>query len=145
MSKSASSIDAHVGSRVRLRRMLLNMSQEKLAEQLSLTFQQVQKYEKGSNRISAGRLLSIAKILSVPIQFFYDDMPRQDKDYGAVLGMNEESEEFVMDFVNSSEGLQLNQAFNRIKDLETRKRIVELVKTLAETSEIDALKDPPEN
>src|SRR5918992_4717448 len=74
-ARRANPIDLHVGSRVRLRRMLLGMSQEKLAERLGLTFQQIQKYEKGINRIGASRLFDLAQVLGVPVQFFYDDAP----------------------------------------------------------------------
>ncbi len=138
MSKSPNPIDVHVGSRVRLRRMLVGMSQEKLGEKLNLTFQQVQKYEKGANRIGSSRLYTIASILNVPVQFFFDDMPATIDVSALTLaegGVAEDDETpIVMDFVNSSEGLQLNTAFSRISDSETRKRIVELVKTLASAS-----------
>lgn len=142
MSKSPNPIDVHVGSRVRLRRMLVGMSQEKLGEKLSLTFQQVQKYEKGANRIGSSRLYTIASILNVPVQFFFDDMPANIDVSALALaegGLAEDDETpIVMDFVNSSEGLQLNTAFSRIADSETRKRIVELVKTLASASTEEA-------
>lgn len=143
MSKSPNPIDVHVGSRVRLRRMLVGMSQEKLGEKLSLTFQQVQKYEKGANRIGSSRLYTIASILNVPVQFFFDDMPVTiDVSALAALeggGVAEDDETpIVMDFVNSSEGLQLNTAFSKIADGETRKRIVELVKTLASAAPEEA-------
>jgi transcriptional regulator with XRE-family HTH domain len=134
-TKSANPIDVHVGNRVRLRRILLNISQEKLAEQLDLTFQQVQKYEKGSNRISASRLYRIAKILQVPVQFFFDNMSTSDREFvfsGSEYALREDGEEFVMDCVNSVEGVLLNQAFQRIQSAETRKSIVNLVKSLAD-------------
>ncbi len=142
VSKSPNPIDVHVGSRVRLRRMLVGMSQEKLGEKLNLTFQQVQKYEKGANRIGSSRLYTIASILNVPVQFFFDDMPA-NIDVSALAfaegGVAEDDETpIVMDFVNSSEGLQLNTAFSKIADSETRKRIVELVKTLASASAEEA-------
>ncbi|MDD2868876.1 helix-turn-helix transcriptional regulator [Neomegalonema sp.] len=141
MSKSPNPIDVHVGSRVRLRRMLVGMSQEKLGEKLNLTFQQVQKYEKGANRIGSSRLYTIASILNVPVQFFFDDMPANIDISSLALaegGVAEDDETpIVMDFVNSSEGLQLNTAFSKISDSETRKRIVELVKTLASATPED--------
>lgn len=136
MTKSPNPIDIHVGSRVRLRRMLVGMSQEKLGEQLSLTFQQIQKYEKGANRIGASRLFKIASILGVPVQFFFDDMPAAIESTVASEEQLAEMREagdgaFVMDFVNSSEGLQLNTAFSKIANSDTKRKIVDLVKTLA--------------
>ena len=130
LKKPPNPIDVHVGSRVRLRRMLIGMSQEKLGEQLGLTFQQVQKYEKGTNRIGASRLFQIGRILAVPVQFFYDDMaeamPR------AMSGFAEaDAAENVMDFVSSSEGLSLNRSYTRIKDPNLRRRVLDLIKTLA--------------
>ncbi len=131
--KQANPIDAQVGTRVRLRRMLIGMSQEKLGELLGLTFQQVQKYEKGVNRIGAGRLYQVAQILGVPIGYFYEDViehaPR----------LSEMSEEPaappVMEFLASGEGLQLSLAFMRIRDPRVRKRVVDLVKSLADDGE----------
>lgn len=134
MSKSPNPVDIHVGSRVRLRRMMIGMSQERLGERIGLTFQQVQKYEKGANRIGASRLYAISKILEVPVEFFFQDMPTSvaGDENGRPTGMAETDETaFVMDFVNSSEGLQLNTSFKRIENSDTRRKIVELVKTLA--------------
>ncbi len=129
--KTPNPIDVHVGSRVRLRRMLVGMSQEKLGEKLGLTFQQIQKYEKGANRIGASRLYQIAQILGVSVQFFFDDMAEDVKP--PEEGFAEaESTPFVMDFVNSSEGLQLNRAFTNIADAKVRKRLLDLIKTLSE-------------
>lgn len=128
MSKAPNPVDVHVGGRIRLRRMVLGMSQEKLGDSLGLTFQQIQKYEKGTNRVSASRLLSIGEILGVPVSFFYEGL---DEALVPATGMAEaDPVAYVMDFVNSPEGLQLNMAFNKIKNPETRKRIVDLVKTL---------------
>ena len=129
--KQGSPIDVHVGGRVRLRRMLIGMSQEKLGELLGLTFQQVQKYEKGANRVGAGRLYQIAQILDVPVQFFFDDLPQS-----AALSRNSEIRHpdiapLVMDYVTSVEGLQLNRHFFRIKQMSVRRRILDLVKELA--------------
>lgn len=117
--------------------MMIGMSQEKLGDQLGLTFQQVQKYEKGANRVGASRLFAISKILEVPVEFFFADMP--DSISGGTSetrpGMSEgDDAAYVMDFVSSSEGLQLNTAFKKIGSQETRRKIVDLVKTLA-TSE----------
>jgi transcriptional regulator with XRE-family HTH domain len=134
LKKPPNPIDVHVGSRVRLRRMLIGMSQEKLGEQLGLTFQQVQKYEKGTNRIGASRLFQIARILSVPVQFFYDDMaeamPRPPSGFAEADGA-----ENVMEFVSSSEGLSLNRSYTRIKDPNLRRRVLDLIKTLAGEAE----------
>ena len=129
--KQASPIDVQVGTRVRLRRMLIGMSQEKLGEMLGLTFQQVQKYEKGVNRIGAGRLFQVAHILVVPIDYFYE----------GVNGMGEGAPGFaepggssppVMEFLSSGEGLQLSLAFMKIKDPKVRKRVLDLVKSLSD-------------
>src|SRR5579871_368828 len=126
--KQANPIDVQVGNRVRIRRMLIGMSQEKLGDLLGLTFQQVQKYEKGVNRIGAGRLFEIARILGVPIDFFYDGV-------GASGETLAEAAPPVMEFVSSGEGLQLSLAFMKIKDPKVRKRVLDLVKSLAEDEE----------
>ena len=131
VKKVPNPIDVHVGSRVRLRRMLVGMSQEKLGDQLGLTFQQIQKYEKGANRIGASRLFQISQLLGVPVQFFFDDMPDDHKNQVEGFGESE-SGPYVMDFVSSSEGLQLNRAFTRIDDGKVRKRLLDLVKSLSE-------------
>ena len=128
--KKPNPVDTHVGSRVRLRRMLLGMSQERLGEAMSLTFQQVQKYEKGVNRIGASRLFQISKILDVPIQFFFEEVPYIGEP-GQAPGMAEpESEGFILEFLNSREGLELNRAFVKIGDAKVRKSVVELVRAL---------------
>ena len=133
MRKSPNPIDVYVGSRVRLRRMLIGMSQEKLGEQLNLTFQQVQKYEKGSNRIGASRLFQIAQILGVPVQFFYDDM---EVPSGTAAGFAEsDSHDNVMDFVSTAEGVTLNRAYARISDPQLRRRVLDLVRALAGEAE----------
>ncbi|HVT23363.1 MAG TPA: helix-turn-helix domain-containing protein [Rhizomicrobium sp.] len=119
---------------MRLRRMLVGMSQEKLGELLGLTFQQVQKYEKGVNRVGAGRLFRIARILNVDIPYFFQDV--QDSLSGPQHGFAEESAAPpVMEFVSSGEGLQLSLAFMRIKDAKVRKRVLELVKSMADSTE----------
>ena len=126
--KQANPIDGQVGNRVRLRRMLIGMSQERLGELLGLTFQQVQKYEKGVNRIGAGRLFEVSRILGVPIDYFYEGVSNQ------LSGGFAESESSppVMEFVSSGEGLQLSLAFMKIKDPKQRKRLLDLVKSMAE-------------
>jgi transcriptional regulator with XRE-family HTH domain len=130
--KQANPVDAHVGHRVRLRRMLVGMSQERLGELLGLTFQQVQKYEKGVNRIGAGRLFELAGILGVPVSYFYEDLAPGTS--GAVQNANGEPPP-VMEFVSSGEGLQLSLAFMKIKDQKIRRKILELVRSLAEDEE----------
>lgn len=134
MKKSPNPIDVHVGSRVRLRRMLIGMSQERLGELLGLTFQQVQKYEKGANRIGASRLFQIARILGVPVQFCFDDAPTEGGAGLAAPGFAEADQTpFILNFVSSSEGLELNRAFTAISDPNVRKRIIELVRSLGES------------
>ena len=132
-SRRANPMDVHVGSRVRLRRMLLGMSQEKLGEHLGLTFQQVQKYEKGVNRIGASRLFDLAKVLGVPVQFFYDEAPYGAQSAGAVLtGFAEQPDEtYIVEFLGTREGLELNKAFARVTDPKVRRSIVDLVRALA--------------
>lgn len=124
-------IDVHVGSRVRLRRTMMGMSQEKLGEDLGITFQQVQKYEKGTNRIGASRLQNISEILQAPVSFFFDGLPGLPEK-GAPDGFHEDSAAPMMEFLSSSDGLQLNRAFARIHDPKVRKRIIELVRSLGE-------------
>jgi len=127
--KAPNTIDKHVGSRVRMRRMMLSMSQEKLGDALGLTFQQVQKYEKGTNRIGASRLQQISHILQVPVEFFFEGAPhlagtsRADGDAP--------SPAYVSDFLASSDGLALTKAFMRISDAKLRRRIVDLVEQIA--------------
>ena len=129
--KQANPIDVQVGNRVRIRRMLIGMSQERLGDLLGLTFQQVQKYEKGVNRIGAGRLYEVSRILNVPIDFFYEGLATNQP--GA--GETEVAAPPVMEFVSSGEGLQLSLAFMKIKDTKVRKRVLDLVKSLAEEEE----------
>ena len=133
MKKSPNHVDRHVGSRVRLRRMLLGLTQEKLGEALGLTFQQVQKYEKGTNRIGASRLQQIAQFLEVEIAYFFEGLSGE-KQAG---GFAEEGTAFIMDFLNSSEGLQLNRAFARIKDPRLKRRLLALVSALANLEDSD--------
>ena len=127
--KAPNPIDKHVGSRVRMRRMMLSMSQEKLGNALGLTFQQVQKYEKGTNRIGASRLQQISHILQVPVSFFFEGAPNLS---GRPEGMGEApSPAYVSDFLATSDGLNLTKAFMRIKDSKLRRRIVDLVEQIA--------------
>jgi len=129
--KAPNPIDKHVGSRVRMRRMMLSMSQEKLGDALGLTFQQVQKYEKGTNRIGASRLQQIAQILQVPVAFFFEGAPELSPT-PAPDGMNEApSPTYVSDSLATSDGLALTKAFMRIPDAKLRRRIVDLVEHIA--------------
>jgi transcriptional regulator with XRE-family HTH domain len=127
--KAPNPIDRHVGSRVRMRRMMLTMSQEKLGDALGLTFQQVQKYEKGTNRIGASRLQQISHILQVPVSFFFEGAP-------TLPGAGEATREapspaYISDFLATSEGLSLTKAFMRIREPKLRRRIVDLVEAIA--------------
>jgi len=130
-SRKPNPVDAHVGTRVRLRRMLLGMSQEKLGEHLGLTFQQVQKYEKGVNRIGASRLFDLSRVLGVPIQFFYDEAPSEFTDSTTAPGFSDRpAESYVIEFLSTREGLELNKAFVKIADPKVRRSVVELVRSL---------------
>ncbi|WP_297493933.1 helix-turn-helix domain-containing protein [Acidocella sp.] len=135
-----SPIDIHVGSRVRLRRTLLGMSQERLGDALGLTFQQVQKYERGVNRVGASRLFDISRVLDVPISYFFDDMPEGLSETpisgprGRVYGFAEQQEPFnagVDDNLTKRETLELVRAYYRITDPAMRKRMFDLMKSLA--------------
>src|SRR5437764_2642894 len=124
-TKAPNPVDKYVGSRVRMRRIMLGMSQEKLGDALGLTFQQVQKYEKGTNRIGASRLQQISEILQVPVSFFFDGAPNVSiRSHGT---QDAPSPAYVSDFLASSEGLALTKAFTQIKGPRMRRRIVDLV------------------
>src|ERR1700753_1245136 len=113
-TKAPNPVDKYVGSRVRMRRIMLGMSQEKLGEALGLTFQQVQKYEKGTNRISASRLQQIWKTLNVPPSCFFDGAPAEDLEHAGFAEDRFSSQ--IVDFLSTPEGLQLNRAFAKIPD-----------------------------
>ncbi len=129
--KTPNPIDKHVGSRVRMRRMMLNMSQEKLGDALGLTFQQVQKYEKGTNRIGASRLQQISNILQVTPAFFFEGAPASAGSHPSGMG-EAPSPTYVSDFLATSDGLSLTKAFMRIKNGKLRRRIVDLVEQIAD-------------
>lgn len=135
----ASPIDAHVGARVRLRRTLLGMSQEKLGDALGLTFQQVQKYERGVNRIGASRLFDLARVLDVPIGFFFDDLPPERggnvavRSRPAMFGFAEAGDGFEDENMGKRETLELVRAYYRITEPSVRKRVFDLIKSLAPT------------
>jgi transcriptional regulator with XRE-family HTH domain len=125
-------VDVEVGHRIRIERLSRGLSQTALASQLGVTFQQVQKYEKGVNRIGASRLFDLAHVLGVPVQFFYDDLPAAGSDAHAAVGFADRpADSYVVDFLSSREGLELNKAFVKISDARARRAIVDLVRALA--------------
>jgi transcriptional regulator with XRE-family HTH domain len=129
MIKAPNPIDKHVGARVRMRRLILGMSQGKLGDALDVTFQQVQKYEKGANRIGASRLQQLARVLDVPPAYFFEDAPSGEE--RAPGFAEDENHNHFVDFLSTSEGLQLNRAFAAIRDAKVRKKILDLVVSLA--------------
>jgi transcriptional regulator with XRE-family HTH domain len=131
LEKCPHPIDIHVGGRVRLRRTMIGMSQDKLADALGLTFQQIQKYEKGVNRIGASRVFEISRILNVPIQFFFDDYSMASGSYGFAEHAPDKGAA-IMELLNSPEGVQLCKHFAAIPDAKVRKRVLDLVKTLSD-------------
>jgi transcriptional regulator with XRE-family HTH domain len=128
-TKAPNPVDKYVGSRVRMRRIMLGMSQEKLGEALGLTFQQVQKYEKGTNRVGASRIQQISEILQIPVSFLFEGGP------SGIVGAEGYGEgtspSYVSDFLATSEGLALTRAFTRITDAKLRRCIVEMVEQIA--------------
>ena len=128
-------VDAHVGTRVRMRRTLLGLSQEKLGDALGLTFQQVQKYERGANRIGASRLFQLSLILDVPVSFFFEDMvePEAGTPQGIAIGLAEGADSFDHDPMAKRESLELVRSYYRITDEKLRRRVFELVKALGKT------------
>jgi transcriptional regulator with XRE-family HTH domain len=124
--KTPKPVDMHVGSRVRMRRLMLRISQEELADALDVSFQQVQKYEKGMNRIGASRLEHISRFLQVPVAFFFEGA----SDVSATSKEDARSLVLMDDFVSSSEGLRLVQSFTQIEDADVRRRIVDLVQAI---------------
>ena len=126
--RSPNPVDIHVGSRVRLRRQVMKMSQEKLGDQLGVTFQQVQKYERGANRVGASRLYRMSQVLDVPVSFFFegisDDLPIDDFKEGDQLPI-------VYEFINSTDGVNLAKAVSQIKNKAVRRKILELARSLA--------------
>ncbi|MEM7650954.1 MAG: helix-turn-helix transcriptional regulator [Pseudomonadota bacterium] len=123
-------MDVHVGQRLRLRRSLLGMSQEKLAEAIGLTFQQIQKYERGTNRISAGRLFDFSKILDVPISYFFE---QANIESAAAFGMSDNEQEGFdgEDVMSSKETLDLVRVYYSVKDADARKDIMKFIKSMA--------------
>ncbi len=125
-------VDVHVGGRIRLRRMMSGLSQEKLGEHMGLTFQQIQKYEKGANRVGASRLFQLAKVLEVPVSYFFDDLETGDSSDMAPGFAESKSQDFVLEFLNSREGLELNRAFVKIQDPQVRRRVIDLIRSMAD-------------
>jgi len=120
-------VDVHVGARVRLRRLMMQMSQDRLGEKLGVTFQQVQKYERGANRVSASRLWGMSEILEVPIQYFFEGI----RDINGAEGFADGDETpMVYDFINSTDGVQLASAYSRIADPKIRRQVLQLVRAL---------------
>ncbi|MCQ8241903.1 helix-turn-helix domain-containing protein [Rhizosaccharibacter radicis] len=142
-----SPIDVHVGSRIRLRRTLLGMSQERLGDALGLTFQQVQKYERGANRVGASRLFDLSRVLDVPVSFFFDDLPNgqgghhgsDQHGFHAVSGFAEAQEGFGHaaggeDIFGRKETVDLVRAYYRITEQPVRRRVLDLIKTMASSA-----------
>jgi transcriptional regulator with XRE-family HTH domain len=125
-SKAPNPVDKHVGSRVRMRRLMVGMSQERLGDALGLTFQQIQKYEKGTNRIGASRLQRISEILQVPVSFLFEGAPGGSVDANG----DAPSPAYVADFLATAEGLALIRAFTRIPEIKLRRAIVDLVELI---------------
>ena len=129
-SKAPNPVDKYVGSRVRMRRIMLGMSQEKLGEALGLTFQQIQKYEKGTNRVGASRIQQISEVLKVPVSFLFEGGPKGS--INAEGCRDGASPTYVSDFLATSDGLALTRAFTRITDPKLRRSIVDLVEHIAD-------------
>lgn len=137
--KKPDPIDIYVGSRVRMRRTMLGMSQERLGEEIGVTFQQVQKYEKGANRIGASRLQRIAAVLNVPASFFFQ---QDNAEALKIEGIGTGEIDAVTEFLNTKEGLALNQAFLKITDEGVRQKFVSLVKAIAAVGDMEPVIQP---
>ena len=131
-------VDVHVGQRLRLRRTLLGLSQEKLGEALGLTFQQIQKYERGTNRIGASRLYDLSRVLDIDIGYFFDEMTDEvsHRSPGQIRGMAAEGEElpFQKDPMARRETLELVRAYYKIEETTVRKRLLDMAKTLGKVA-----------
>jgi transcriptional regulator with XRE-family HTH domain len=135
-------VDVHVGKRLRVRRSLLGMSQEKLSDQVGITFQQIQKYEQGTNRISAGRLYKLSKVLNVPISYFFENIVGKSKASEPAYGMADSTStqqallgvsrgDTGQDLLHKKETLELVRAYYSIKDASVRKDFLNLIKSMA--------------
>ena len=130
--RSPNPIDQYVGARIRMRRIMLGMSQERLGDAIGLTFQQIQKYEKGTNRIGASRLQQVGIVLNVPVEFFFEGAPLHNGTISSNDGFRESlAAGYVTEFMSTAEGIHLMQAFTKIKDSKIRKRILELIDVMA--------------
>jgi transcriptional regulator with XRE-family HTH domain len=137
-SEGPNPIDVHVGARVRLRRTLLGMSQEKLGDAIGLTFQQVQKYERGANRVGASRLYDLSRVLDVPVSFFFDDIsPETAKAVQAETPEEAAAGRYEPDPMMRRETLELVRAYYRIPDAQLRRRLFDLTKAIANASALD--------
>ncbi|MET0337908.1 MAG: helix-turn-helix transcriptional regulator [Caulobacter sp.] len=138
VERSPNPIDVHVGARIRLRRRSLGISQERLAEDLGLTFQQVQKYERGANRVSASKLYEIARSLQISVTFFFDDLadPLEGRDAGFA---EDAANPFANTFLMTPEGLELAELFPKIRRPRVRRRILELVRSMADEEDDELL------
>jgi transcriptional regulator with XRE-family HTH domain len=132
-------IDVHVGGRLRTLRMMMGFSQEKLGDHLGITFQQIQKYESGKNRISASRLLEATRLLKVPVAYFFEDA---SGDASAATEGNTDQTTAVVDFLATKDGVRFNKAFGRIKDAKLRHHLIDLLRALASD---DGKGDPTTN
>ena len=137
VKNSLNTVDVNVGARLRMRRAMTNMSQSKLGSLLGVTFQQIQKYEKGVNRISASRLKQAASVFEVDVDWFYEGGPAEN----GAKGFAEAPRLLDVQFLSTTDGLKLNRAFARIRDPKVRRRIIDLVESLAPPEDDDA--EPP--
>lgn len=126
-------MDVHVGKRLRVRRSLLGLSQEKLAESIGLTFQQIQKYERGTNRVSAGRLFELSKILDVPVSYFFEQYGQPSQNSSGNLGLaDNDQEKFKQeDIMSRKETLELVRVYYSVEDPEARKDIIKFIKSMS--------------
>ncbi len=130
--RAANPVDVHVGTRIRLRRQVLKMSQEKLGDKLGVTFQQVQKYERGSNRVGASRLWKISEVLEVPINFFFDGL--SDNFTNGEFAEDDQMP-IVYEFINSTDGVALAKAVSQIRSKAVRRQLLELARAMAKDSQ----------
>lgn len=125
-------VDLHVGKRLRLKRTTLGLSQEAIGKQIGITFQQIQKYERGVNRMGASRLYDFARILGIPVEYFFEGYGEYANDGGEGLALAEPSSEFEHEKISNRETLEVMRAYYRIKNPALRKRVIELIKAMAD-------------
>jgi transcriptional regulator with XRE-family HTH domain len=131
-------VDLHVGARIRMRRRLRGVSQEKLADALGLTFQQIQKYERGANRVSASKLYEIAATLQSPVAYFFEGLADPTETKASAAGQAGNPEQLVHQFLMTGEGLELASLFPRLRRGRLRRRLLDLVRALIEEGDDDA-------